>query len=120
MAVRPLAAFTTRARAAGDPVGEVVAGLREGLGIAVQAERHFMVGPAAPHAIGIQRVPAGAVQAVDGAGAAGEGAGQGGGRHALLVVEIVVVAGDELPGEIAVRARISASAPWASWVCCQL
>src|SRR4029079_6450619 len=66
------------------------------------AEGYFVIVPAAPHAVGVQRVPAGAVHAVDGAGPAGKGGGQGGGRHALLVIQIGIVAGDDLPGKIAI------------------
>src|SRR5690242_249586 len=60
-----------------------------------------MVRPAGPYAFGIQRVPACAVEAVDGARATRGGARKGGGGYALIVGEVIVIAGDELPAEIA-------------------
>ena len=94
-----------RTEPASDPVGEVVAGLGEGLSIAVQAEGNLVIGQAAPRAIGIQRIPAGAVHAVDGSGTARESRRQGGGGDPLLVAQIGIVAGDDLPGEVAVLRR---------------
>src|SRR5438270_12793961 len=70
----------------------------------MQAEGNLVVGKAAPDAIGIQRVPASAVHAVASAGAARESSGEGAGWHALLVVQIIVAAGEKLPGEVAARA----------------
>ena len=64
-----------------------------------------MAVPAAPHRVGVIGHPAGAVEAVDRAGAAAESGRQGRGRYALLVVQIIEAADDQRPGEIAARVR---------------